>query len=215
MSLTLYLHPLASYCWKVLIALYENETPFESVIVNLGDEGERARFKKIWPHGKFPVLRDEASNRTIPESTSIIEYLALAYPGPSNLVPADPWLANEVRHRDRLFDLHVHEPMQKIVGDRLRPEGKGDPYGVALVTQTLDTSYRLLDRDFMSRSWAAGETFSLADCAAAPALYYANLVHPFSDAFPNLAAYMRRLYERPSFVRVLQEAEPFFSMFPG
>lgn len=215
MSLTLYLHPLASYCWKVLIALYENETPFESVIVNLGDEGERARFKKIWPHGKFPVLRDEASNRTIPESTSIIEYLALAYPGPSNLVPADPWLAHEVRHRDRLFDLHVHEPMQKIVGDRLRPEGKNDPHGVALATQTLDTSYRMLDRDFMSRSWAAGETFSLADCAAAPALYYANLVHPFSDAFPNLAAYMRRLYERPSFVRVLQEAEPYFSMFPG
>lgn len=215
MSLTLYMHPLASYCWKVLLALYENETPFEKHIVNLGDEGERTSFRKLWPIGKFPVLRDTANDRVIPESSSIIEYLAEFFPGNVALVPRAAEAAREARLRDRIYDLYVHDPMQKIVTDKLRPQGKSDPYGVELARAQLTTSYAMLDREFMSKTWAAGETFTLADCAAAPSLYYANLVQPFIAPYPNLGAYMKRLLERPSFVRVLTEAEPYFAQFPG
>ena len=215
MSLTLHMHPLASYCWKVLIALYENETPFEKQIVNLADGAERAGFRKLWPIGKFPVLRDSAADRVIPESSNIIEYLAEFFPGKIALLPLAADAAREARLRDRVYDLYVHEPMQKIVTDKLRPEGKSDPYGVELARTLLTTSYTMLDREFMSKTWAAGEAFTLADCAAAPALYYANLVQPFIAPFPNLGAYMKRLLERPSFVRVLTEAEPYFAQFPG
>ena len=215
MSLTLYMHPLASYCWKVIIALYENETPFEKHVVNLADETERTTFKKVWPIGKFPVLRDSANDGVIPESSSIIEYLAEFYPGNIALLPPTSDAAREARLRDRVYDLYVHEPMQKIVTDKLRPEGKHDPYGVEMARTLLATSYAMLDREFMSKAWAAGETFTLADCAAAPSLYYANLVQPFIASHPNLGAYMRRILERPSFVRVLSEAEPYFAMFPG
>ena len=209
---TLHLHPLASYCWKVLIALYENETAFVPNIVNLGDPGERAALKTLWPIGKFPVLVDGAN--VVAESSCIIDYLADVYPGKTALIPAAAQAAREARLYDRFFDLYVHEPMQKVVGDRLRPEGAKDPYGVEQAKATLDTAYTVLDLRFMTNAWAAGEAFSVADCAAAPALYYANLVHPYDDAYPNLVSYTRRLLERPSFRRVLKEAEPYFDMFP-
>lgn len=212
-TVTLHLHPLASYCWKVLIALYENETPFSPHIVNLGDAEERAALKKLWPIGKFPVLVD--GDHVVAESSCIIEYLDGAHPGKAPLLPKDAAASREARMYDRFFDLYVHEPMQKIVGDKLRPEGKKDAYGVEQAKALLDTAYAILDKHFMTRVWAAGEAFSIADCAAAPALYYANLVHPIEDAHPNLVSYTRRLLERPSFRRVLREAEPYFDMFPG
>jgi glutathione S-transferase len=214
MSLTLHFHPLASYCHKALIALYENDTPFTPNLVDLANEGERAALLKLWPIGKFPVLRDDTRNQTIPESSIIIEYLDRYYPGRTQFIPADAERARETRLRDRFYDLYVHEPMQKIVGDRLRTDGNKDPHGVGEARARLNTSYRMLDQEMATRTWAAGEAFSLADCAAAPALFYANKVLPFSDACGNLAAYFDRLKARPSYARVLQEAEPYFAMFP-
>lgn len=215
MSLALYCHPLASYCWKVLLALYEGEAPFESVTVDLLNPAQRARLAAIWPFAKFPVLRDDARSRTVAESTIIIEYLAQYYPGRADLVPKDPDAAREARFYDRVFDLYVHTPMQAIVGDRLRPADAKDPYGVEQARATLKTAYEHIERTMANRTFAAGETFTMADCAAGPALYYANRVQPFGDNLPNTAAYLQRLLDRPSFARVIREAEPYFAMFPG
>lgn len=215
MSLTLYFHPLSSFCQKALVALYENGTSFTPHLVDLMDEAAFAAFKAIWPLGKIPVLRDEAHDRTIPEATIIIEYLAQHRPGPTELVPADPELAREVRLRDRFFDLYLNVPMQKIVTDRLRPEGRGDPHGAEEARTLLRAACGMVEEEMAIRTWAAGETFSMADCAAAPALYYANAVMPLADAYPNAAAYLRRLMDRPSFARAVEEAEPYRRMFPG
>jgi glutathione S-transferase len=214
MSLTLHFHPLASYCHKVLIALYENDMPFTPNMVDLGHESERAALLKLWLIGKFPVLRDDARNQTLPESTIIIEYLDRYYPGGTQFLPADADHALQTRLRDRFYDLYVHEPMQKIVGDRIRPEGKKDPYGVEEARARLRTSYDMIDQEMATRKWAMGEAFSLADCAAAPALFYANEVMPFGDTHSNVAAYFGRLKARPSYARVLREAEPYLAMFP-
>ena len=214
MSLTLHFHPLASYCHKALIALYENATPFAANLVNLGDERERAALLKLSPIGKFPVLRDDARNETIPESTIIIEYLDRHYPGRTQFIPADAERAWQTRLRDRFYDLYVHEPMQKIVGDRIRPQGSKDPHGVEEARARLRTAYGMIDREMTTRTWAMGDTFSLADCAAAPALFYANEVMPFGDTHANVAAYFDRLKARPSYARVLKEAKPYFAMFP-
>lgn len=213
MNLTLHLHPLSSYCHKVLIAFYENDTPFTPNIVDLGNAEHRAQFKKLWPVAKFPVLRDEARNRTVPESSIIIEYLDRHYPGRTRFVPADPDLALETRLRDRFYDLYVHQPMQKIVGDKLRPPGKDDAHGVEEAKTMLQTSYEILEKQMAASTWAMGETFTLADCAAAPALFYADFAVPMA-AFGKLAAYRKRLMERASYARVLKEAEPYFAMFP-
>jgi glutathione S-transferase len=114
MSLKLYFHPFASFCQKALVAFYENDTPFEPCMIDLGDATSRAGFLKIWPIGKFPVLRDDAKDQTIPESSIIIEYLAQHYPGPTQLVPADADLARQTRLGDRFYDLYVHAPMQSL-----------------------------------------------------------------------------------------------------
>ena len=214
MSLHLYFHPLSSFCQKVLMALYENDTPFEPHIVDLMDERASAEFKRMWPIGEFPVLRDTANDLTIPESSIIIEYLAQHYPGETQLVPRDADRARETRLRDRFFDLHVQVPMQKIVTDRLRPPGKTDPVGVEQARAQLETALGVLDADMATRTWAAGEIFGMADCAAAPALFYANLVLPFTDSHKNAAAYFNRLMERPSFARAVREAEPYRRLFP-
>jgi glutathione S-transferase len=213
-TLTLYYHPLASFCWKALIALYENGTPFEPHIVDLGDPASRADFLKVWPIGKFPVLRDAARDHTVPESSTIIEYLAQHYPGPTRLIPLDTDAARQVRFRDRFYDHYVHEPMQKIVTDRLRPAGRNDPHGVEQARAMLATSLGMVDKDMTARTWTMGEDFGLADCAAAPALFYADKVMPFAASHGNAAAYLARLKQRPSFARVLKEAEPYFKMFP-
>jgi glutathione S-transferase len=214
MSLTLHFHPLASYCHKVLFALYENETPFTPNLVDLGNEAERGALLKLWPIGKFPVLRDDARDQTVPESTVIIEYLDRYYPGRTRFIPEDADRAREIRLRDRFYDLFVHEPMQKIVGDRIRPQGKDDPHGVEEAKARLRTSYAMIDQEMAGQNWAMGEAFSLADCAAAPALFYANEVMPFGDTHRNVAAYFERLKARTSYARVLKEAEPYFAMFP-
>jgi glutathione S-transferase len=124
MSLTLYYHPLASFCWKALVALYENDTPFDPLIVDLGDASSRDKFAKVWPPAKFPVLRDNARDRTVAEATVVIEYLDAFHPGATRFIPNDPDLAWQGRMWDRVFDHYVHEPMQRIIGDRIRPEGK-------------------------------------------------------------------------------------------
>ena len=215
MTLSLYFHPLASYCWKVLIALYENETPFEPRLVDLGNELERSAFLKLAPLGKFPLLQDAERGRIIPESTIIIEYLSKHHPGRAALIPLDADAALEARLQDRFFDQQVHEAMQKHVGDKLRPAPQRDPYGVEQAHAQLERAYGLLETTLGKRTWAAGETFTLADCAAAPALYYANRVHPLGAGHASVARYLERLQARPSFARVLREAEPYFAMFPG
>jgi glutathione S-transferase len=214
MSLTLHFHPLASFCWKALIALYENDTPFAPNMVDLGNAAERAALFKMWPIGKFPVLRDNARDQNVPESSIIIEYLDRHYPGRTQFIPADPDLAWQARLRDRFYDLYLHLPMQKIMVDRLRPEGKGDPHGVEEARGQLRTSYRMIEAQMAGSTWAMGEAFGLADCAAMPALFYGNMVEPFGDAHRNITAYFERLKARPSVARVLKEAEPYFNMVP-
>lgn len=214
MSLKLYFHPLSSFCQKVLIALYENETSFEPHLVDLLDETSRSDFKKIWPIGRFPVLRDEATDRTIPESSIIIEYLVQHYPGRNGLLPADPDLARETRLRDRFHDLYVNVPMQKIVTDRLRPAGRNDPHGVEEARALLGTAIGMIDQQMATKMWAMGDAFTMADCAAAPALFYADKVMPLGDTHGHAAAYLARLMERPSFARVLREARPYLELFP-
>ncbi|HEY4265322.1 MAG TPA: glutathione S-transferase family protein [Micropepsaceae bacterium] len=213
MSLKLYYHPLSSFCHKVLIALYENGVPFEPVLVDLSSEESSAAFKKIWPIGKFPVLRDEAKGLTIPESSVIIEYVDTHYPKGARLVPQEAEAAWRTRLEDRFYDLHVHMPMQKIITDRLRPSGQNDSFGVQEATQQILTAYRLIDAGIAGKQWAMGDDFSMADCAAAPALFYGSMAVPFG-AHKNLAAYLERLKARPSYARVLKEAEPYFKYIP-
>ncbi len=212
--LTLHYHPLSSFCWKVLIALYESGTRFTANIVDLGDAAQRAALLRLWPIGKFPVLEDGARDRVVPESSIIIEYLAQHYPGSATLVPADPDLALQARLRDRFYDHYVHLPMQKIVADRMRPDGQKDPTGVAAAIAQIDTAYAMLENDLGDNPWAMGDAFTIADCAAAPALYYASVAVPIGTTRPHTGAYLRRLMARPSFARVLTEAEPYFRYFP-
>jgi len=214
MSLKLWYHPLSSFSQKVLIAFYENETPFDRHILDIGNEASLAELKALWPFGKFPVLRDEVADRTIPESSIIIEYLAQHRPGPVRLLPADLDLARQTRLRDRFYDLYVNVPMQKIVFDRLRPAERKDPAGVDDARTTLRTAYDMIEREMATKTWAMGDAFGMADCAAAPALYYAELVEPFRHTHPNAAAYLDRLMRRPSFARAIEEAGPYRGLFP-
>lgn len=227
--LELYSHPLASYCWKALIALYEANIPFANRLVDLADPEQRAALEAIWPVGKFPVLRDHGRGIDVPESTIIVEYLADH--GARTLVPADPDLARRVRLWDRFFDHYVQTPMQKIVGDHLRPGHDRDARGVADAREMLAGSYAYLDRELARTArdaraardasadgsrgvpWLAGDAFTLADCAALPALFYADLLVEIAP-HPNAAAYLARLRERPSVVRVIDEAKPYFQHFP-
>ena len=214
MSLTLYFHPLSSFCHKALIALYENDTPFAPKIVDLMNADARGDFLKVWPVGKFPVLRIEDEDRTIPESSIIIEYLDQHHPGPTRFIPDDPGLARQMRFRDRFYDLYLHVPMQKIVTDKLRPPGKNDPHGVEAAKKEIATSLSLIEQDMADRTWAMGDTFSMADCAAAPPLFYINMLQPFGETHPKAAAYLQRLMDRPSYARALAEAQPYFAMIP-
>lgn len=214
MPLTLYLHPLSSFCWKALIALYENGTAFTPKVINLGDAAERAELAAVWPMTKFPVLRDEAKRRTIPESTSIIEYLALYYPGPVALVPADPDEALRVRLRDRFFDSYVMQPMTTLVQDRLRPADQKNAPDVVQARVTLRNALDLTEKKIEGLTWSMGDAYTMADVSASPSLFYADKVMPFADTHPHTAAYLKRLMARPSFARTLKEAEPVFHMFP-
>jgi glutathione S-transferase len=214
MVLELYFHPLSSYCQKALVALYENETPFEARLVDLSDPEQRSALAKLWPLAKFPVLRDHARDQTVPEATIIVEYLAQHYPGRSELVPSDPDRAREVRLRDRFFDLYVNDSVGKIVTDKFRPEGQNDSIGVAHAKARILEAYAMLDELMTTRTWAAGESFTMADCAGAPSLFYANRLMPMGDGHERVASYLGRLLERPSFARALREAEPYLGLMP-
>ena len=211
MSLTLYAHPFAAYCWKPLIALYENGTPFHYRVVE--DEAGWSELQALWPLRKFPVLRD--GDQTIAESSIIVEHLMHRHPGRVPMIPADGSAALPVRFMDRVFDSYVMNPMQSLVADRMRAPADRDAHGVATAGATLDTAYRWLEDTLARRTWAAGEAFSLADCAAAPALFYADWVHPIGDRYPGLLAYRRRVLARPSVARVVEEARPYRGFFPG
>lgn len=212
MSLKLYAHPFSSYCQKVLIALYENATPFELRMLDFGDEQAVAELAALWPLKRMPVLVD--AGRTVVEATIIVEHLDLHHPGPVRLIPADPRAALDVRMLDRFFDNYVQTPMQKIVLDGIRAAEHRDPQGVAEARQLLDTAYRWLDDRMTGREWAAGDGFSLADCAAAPALFYADWVHGIAAPLTNVHAYRRWLLARPSFARAVDEARPYRPLFP-
>jgi glutathione S-transferase len=214
MSLKLYCHPLASFCHKALIALYENAIPFEPIIVDLSDKASSAAFRAVWPMAKMPVLRDEERDRTVAEATIIIEYLDGRYPGPTRFLPSDPDQAWQTRMWDRFYDHYVQEPMQKIVTDRLRPESSSDPYGVEQAKGQLHQVYAMIEQKIEAKTWMMGDAFTLADCAAAPALFYADTVVPFGESHAGLTAYLDRLMARPSFARVLAEAQPYFTLFP-
>jgi len=208
----LYYHPLSSYSQKVVMAFHEKGAAFEPAIVSLMDPQQKADYKKIQPLGKLPLLVDEKAGRGVPESSIIIEYIDRHCVGGTKLIPDDPDLARQVRFRDRFFDLYVNDTMSKIFFDGMRPEGQRDPFGVAQAKETLDTALGTIDRDMGTNTWAMGNTFSMADCAAAPALGYCRMVHPFG-AFENVTAYFGRLQERPSFQKVLKEAEPHLAAF--
>lgn len=214
MALTLYLHPLASFCHKVLIALYENGTPFESRIVDFSDPDSARQLLDRWPVGKIPLLHESESNRVIPETTVIIEYLQANHPGPVQLIPSDPQAALDVRLWDRFFDNYIQVPMQKIVTDRIRPDDGKDPVGVSDARASLRVAYDMLEGQLTLRTWATGENFTLADCAAAPGLFFAGIVEPFPPGHQALADYFERLLARPSVTRALDEAKPYFAMFP-
>ena len=214
MSLKLYFHPLSSFCMKVLIALYEKELAFEKEVVDFMDPVANASFKEIWPIRQFPVLRDGARGKTIPESSLIIEYLDQHYPGKAQMLPADPELAFRARQLDRFFDLHVQVPMQKIVTDNFRPEGQNDAFGVEEARGKLRTAYGILEKDLAGHRWATGDHYTMADCAASPALFYTNMSVPFGAEHSNLSSYLDRLVNCPSFARAIDEASPYFSMLP-
>ncbi|TKT77639.1 glutathione S-transferase family protein [Aquamicrobium sp. LC103] len=212
MKPTLYAHPFSSYCQKVLTALYENGTPFTYRMLGLEDPAAAEELKALWPLMRFPVLVDEG--RTLVESSIIIEHLDLAHSGPVRFLPADRRAALDVRMMDRFFDNYIMTPMQKIVFDKIRPEADRDPRGVADARQMLDTAYGWLDGTMTGRQWAVGDEFSLADCAAAPSLLYADWVHEIGNRFPHAGAYRSRLLARPSFARAVDEARPYRRHFP-
>jgi glutathione S-transferase len=212
MTLKLYAHPFSSYSQKALIALYENDTPFEWRLISPENEQIVGEFAQLWPIKRFPMLVD--GERVVTEATVIIEYLGLHYPGRVQLVPADARAALEVRSMDRFFDNYISTPQQKIVFDCFRAEGEHDLRGVAEARTMLETAYAWLDKTMAAREWAAGETFSLADCGAAPFLFYADWTHRIDPSFANVIAYRQRLLARPSFARAVDEARPYRPFFP-
>jgi glutathione S-transferase len=212
MTLQLFGHPFSSYFQKALIAFYENDIPFEFRMLAPDEPANGEEFTRLWPIGKFPILVDDG--RTIVEATSIIEYLEVAYPGRVRLIPVDDREAVEVRMMDRVFDNYVSNTQASVVGEALRPATDRDAYGVAQARAKLDTAYAWLDARMAGREWAVGEEFSLADCAAAPALFYADWTHPIDAKFGRLHAYRQRLLARPSFARAVDGGRPYRHFFP-
>lgn len=212
--LTLHYHPLSSCCWKVLIAVEVLGAEVDARLLSLGDAAEHDAFVALWPIGKMPLLDD--AGRVIPETSIIIEYLQQRHPQPAaTLIPDDARLALQVRLWDRLMDLYVMTPMQALTADLLTPEGARDAAAVARARATLSTSYELIERQLAGRTWLAGETFSLADCAAAPALFYAATYVALPPDHTALAAYFERLVGHPAVAQVLARARPFFRFYPG
>lgn len=212
MSLTLYGHPFSSYCQKVLVALYEHRVRFELRLLGPDDERTAAEHAALWPLRRMPVLVD--GDRVLVEATIIVEHVDLHHGGKTRLLPDDPRAALTVRMKDRIFDNYVMAPMQKIVLNAIRPSEHRDPFGVSEARAQLDSTYRWLDETLAEHAWIAGDAFSLADCAAAPSLFYADWVHPIDPALARLHAYRQRLLARPSFARAVDEARPYRPFFP-
>ncbi len=212
MSLRVHGHPLSSYCWKVFVALDEAGLPYELAFVDLADPAAADRLRGISPFVMMPALEDGTHGVATSEATVIIQHLARAYPSAADLVPQGEH-ALDVAFWDRVFDLHVQNYVQRVVADRLRPAEVRDPYGVAQWKAALQRAYEVVEARMAGREWVAGG-FSMADCAACPALHYANKIVPISEAFPETAAYLARLEARPSFARVLRDAEPYAHFFP-
>lgn len=212
MPLTLHYHPLSSSCWKVLIALYENRVPFQAELVNLGDPPARAAYAALWPTAKIPLLVD--GERVVPETSLQIEHLDRHHPGRIRLLPEGVDAQFQVRLWDRLFDLYVMDPMQRYIAQLLRPEAQRDPLAMQASVDGLGMAYDMIESRRGEHAWAAGDDFSLADCAAAPALFYAAIVRPFSPGHVRLAAYFERLLARPSVWRCIVEARPVFQYYP-
>jgi glutathione S-transferase len=213
-ALTLYYHPLSSYCHKVLIALDVLGIEADRRLLNLGDPRERAAYLALWPIGKMPLLVDKG--RPVPETSIIIEHLQRHHARVGHtLIPNDPEAALDVRLWDRLFDLYVMTPMQAFTADLLRPESDRDAYGVALARERLSSAYAFIDQHLQGRTWVSGDVFSMADCAAAPALFYAVTYVPLPAQHVHLAAYFERLVAHPSVVRAIDQARPWFKFYPG
>ncbi|UPT61406.1 MAG: glutathione S-transferase family protein [Hyphomonadaceae bacterium JAD_PAG50586_4] len=209
--LTLYGHPISSFTWKVLMALYENDTPFDFVTV---DQNTYTDFIAKWPMGKFPILLDRDRQTMITETSVIIEYLDAYNPGATRFIPQDTDTALEVRRWDRVFD-HINTTMSKVVVDNIRPDGQRDPFGVEEAKRVVHAAYSVVETQLGARAFAVGDSFTMADCAAAPALWYATRNVPLDNKYPRIAAYLERLNARPSFARAVTESEPLFHMYPG
>jgi glutathione S-transferase len=208
--LELYGHPFSSYTWKALIPLYAEVTEFQFRQVPENQENY-FELKRVWPFGKFPVLVD--NGEVIAEATCIIEHLQANYPAGNDWIP-DGEIGRRVRFLDRFFDLYVQGNMQPSVNNALREEGQRDPYGAEQGLKNLRTAYDWLEANLPDGGWAAGETFTLADCAAAPALFYADWVDEIGDGRPKLKAYRARLLAHPQVARVVDEARPYRPYFP-
>ena len=212
MVIQLFGHPFSSYTWKALIPFYENGTPFAFRMLDPDHPENAAELARHSAMGKFPLLVEGAT--AVFEATSIIEYLDAFHPGTVRFVPADPVAATEVRMLDRVFDNYVMNVTQAIVANALRPEEHRDPYGVEQARAGLDKVYAWLDGELANREWACGGTFTLADCAAAGALFYADWAHPLPERYATLRAYRARLLARPSVSRCVEDARPYRSYFP-
>lgn len=212
MSLALYGHPFSSYTQKVLIALYENDTPFEFRGVGPDSPEHTAQWLQRWPLRKFPVLVD--GERNVAETSIIIEYLQLAHPGPVRLLPADPMAALDVRFLDRFFDLHVMTPVQRAVDGALTGDPARRDEGRGFAEEKLELAYAWLEGHLAGKTWAVGEGYTMADCAASSSLFYADWTHRIAPAYPVLRAYRERLLARPSFARAVNEARPYRPLFP-
>jgi glutathione S-transferase len=210
MALTLHYHPLSSHCWKLLIAIDELGAPFEPRLVNLGDPAERATFAALWPTAKIPLLMD--GERVVPETAIQIEYLNRRMVG--ELLPADFDAQLQVRLWDRLFDCYVMDPMQRYIAQLLRPDAERDARAQTEAVKLLDMAYDMIESRMGDHAWAAGQGFSMADCTAAPALFYAATIQPLSDQHARLAAYFERLMARPSVANAIEQARPFFRYYP-
>jgi glutathione S-transferase len=211
MSLALYGHPFSSYTQKVLIALYENRIPFEFRLLG-PDSPHSAEWMRRWPLLKLPLLLD--GERTLVETSIIIEYLQLTHPGPVRLLPTNPMAALDVRFLDRFFDLHVMNSMQIAVDSKLNRAAMNAEKGLAIASERLERAYAWLEGHLAGKTWAAGADFTLADCAAAPSLFYADWTHRISESYPVLRAYRARLLARPSFARAVDEARQYRPLFP-
>lgn len=213
-ALALYYHPLSSYCHKVLIALDVLGIELDKRLLNLGDPAERAAHLALWPTGKMPLLVDQG--RPVPETSIIIEHLQRHHARPGRtLIPLESDAALEVRLWDRLFDLYVMTPMQALTADLLSPEGRRDAYGVADARERLSSAYAFIDRHLEGRTWVSGNSFSMAECAAAPALFYAATYVPLPPQHVHLAAYFERLMAHPSVALAIDQARPWFKFYPG